>query len=210
MTINGRNVIVKYNNYVIACAKSCELNIDVASIEASSPSMGKYRNFIPGKCGWKVDLSTLVSLPAESQSSNVSIGYSLIGKYVTLSFECIQASSQATFEFTGTAFCSTMKITANLENISQGAFSFQGSGELYNIHSEEVSISGLLNFGELPLISGLYLVKASASDTNYSLLIQHDIFAKIQCIMPCYQNVDYIYSSYTKYKWDGNKFNLIS
>jgi len=109
---------VKLDGVAIAGARSCELNVSGEAIETSSPTNGRWRTFIPGRKGWSVSTNHLVTAVAGNAAK--------VGTVVTLTFSKRDSSEV----LTGQAIVTGWRCTATLGNLSQGVFSFQGSGPL--------------------------------------------------------------------------------
>jgi len=121
MIIHGRDLIVKQGGVAIAGARSCELNVSGEAIETSSPTRGRWRTYIPGRKGWSVTANHLVTAVASNAAK--------VGTVVTLTFGKRDSSEV----MTGQAIVTGWRCTATLGNLSQGVFSFQGSGPLEGV-----------------------------------------------------------------------------
>lgn len=121
MVIHGRDLIVKLGGVAIAGARSCELNVSGEAIETSSPTQGRWRTYIPGRKGWSVTANHLVTAVASNAAK--------VGTVVTLTFG-LRDSSEV---MTGQAIVTGWRCTGTLGNLSQGVFSFQGSGPLEEV-----------------------------------------------------------------------------
>lgn len=121
MIIHGKDFNVSLMpRGTIACAKSCELDIDVDAKEVTSPDSGEWRDFITGRKGWKIGTNHLVS------NENFDLFKTLIGQKVAIQF----TSQKHGMNFYGYAICQKVVITANNGSLAQGSFSFLGCGEL--------------------------------------------------------------------------------
>ena len=121
MVIHGRDLIVKVDGVAIAGARSCELNISGEVIETSSPTQGRWHTYIPGRKGWSVTANHLVTAVTSNAAK--------VGTVVTLTFGKRDSSEV----MTGQAIVTGWRCTATLGNLSQGIFSFQGSGPLEGV-----------------------------------------------------------------------------
>jgi len=121
MIIHGRDLIVKLGGVAIAGARSCELNVSGEAIETSSPTQGRWRTYIPGRKGWSVTANHLVTAVASNAAK--------VGTVVTLTFSKRDSSEV----LTGQAIVTGWRCTGTLGNLSQGVFSFQGSGPLEEV-----------------------------------------------------------------------------
>lgn len=105
---------------VIAGSRSCEIQKERELIETASPMSGTARTYIPGRTGWSISLSTLVTSPATDLSKldgnePVTIKVKVRGGSVIL---------------TGQAFFKRCVISAALGNLVKGSFELQGTGPL--------------------------------------------------------------------------------
>lgn len=105
---------------VIAGSRSCEIQKERELIETASLMSGTARTYIPGRTGWSISLSTLVTSPATDLSKldgnePVTIKVKVRGGSVIL---------------TGQAFFKRCVISAALGNLVKGSFELQGTGPL--------------------------------------------------------------------------------
>lgn len=132
MILQGKNLIVKANDDVIAAAKSCTLNIECEIIEVSSPTDGQWKHIIAGMKSWSVSTSHLLKM--ERIIDRPLHGYlDPIGQSFTLQLELNDITIGGlpiTETLTGTAICRSSQITATKFNLLQGSFKFQGNGAL--------------------------------------------------------------------------------
>ena len=123
----GKQLIVFADGVAVAASKSCTIEIDTDYIETSSPDQGTWRNFIAGRKKWSVMTNHLVNAPSTKTGTSLKDMVQKVGKTYTLKFE-IDGFENDTFS--GTAICTSCKITATLGNLMQGSFSWTGSGPL--------------------------------------------------------------------------------
>lgn len=105
---------------VIAGSRSCEIQKERELIETANPTNGTARTYIPGRTGWSISLSTLVTSPDTDLSkvdSNapVTVKVKVRGGSVIL---------------TGQAFFKRCVVSAALGNLVKGSFELQGTGPL--------------------------------------------------------------------------------
>lgn len=117
----GNNLIIYLDGTAIAGATSCTIDYDAETIEVSSPSTGTAKNYIVSRTGWKVTVSCLVDV-VDTFMLNVGQSY-------TLTFG---ARSDTGDRMTGTAICTSAKVSGQKFNITSGSFEFQGTGALTN------------------------------------------------------------------------------
>ena len=132
MILQGKNLIVKANDEVIAAAKSCTLNIDCEIIKVSSPTDGQWEHIIAGMKSWSVSTTHLLKM--ERMIDRPLHGYlDPIGQSFTLQLELNDITIEGfhvTETLTGSAICKSSQITATKGNLAQGSFKFQGNGPL--------------------------------------------------------------------------------
>ena len=105
---------------IIAGSRSCEIQKERELIETASPTSGTARTYIPGRTGWSISISTLITSPATDLSklddnAPVTIKVKVRGGSIIL---------------TGQAFFKRCVISAALGNLVKGSFELQGTGPL--------------------------------------------------------------------------------
>lgn len=123
MKHQGKDLLILLNDVAIANSKSCDINMDCEVIETSSPDDGDTKHFIPGRKSWKVTTSYLVEADGTPIKSHLSVP----GKVFTIKVKSRELSDDV---LTGKAICTNCKITGTKGNLTQGSFTFQGSGAL--------------------------------------------------------------------------------
>ena len=121
--IQGRNLLVVVDGTAVAGCKSCDVDAETDMLEKSSPSTGVWREYEPGRKGWSVSTSMLVSSVHDTIVQN--------GQKVWLT--CVvrtDAGLMTEDRLSGWAFIRQAKVTGSCQNLSKGSFVFQGSGEL--------------------------------------------------------------------------------
>lgn len=122
MAINGNNILIYKNGTAIAGVKSDEVQTSVDTIEISSPSTGVWKQYIPGRKEWGVNVGYLVLADSGvTELLNVGSTYTLIFK---------GRNATGTNGIKGTAMLKVCKITATRGNLVQGSFQFIGTGAL--------------------------------------------------------------------------------
>lgn len=114
--IHGRDVIISLNGTAIAAARSCDISVEDDIMEVTSPTSGRAKTYRPGRYGWTVDVSCLVLSP------NMVISNGQV-----MNFAC---KVGGTTYLTGTIIRKGSKITAAVNNLAQGSYSFVGTGAL--------------------------------------------------------------------------------
>lgn len=113
--IHGGSLKVTVAGVTVALAKSCNIQYDCEMIEVATQAYGTFREYIAGRKGWSVEVSGLVS----SVTHLLSVGTS-----GTLTV------TDGTDSVTGTAICSSWKMTGTIGNLAQQSCLFQGTGPL--------------------------------------------------------------------------------
>lgn len=126
MALNGNNIIVQtYNGsswVAIAATKSDELQAEADMIEKASATQQSWKEYIPGRKGWSLNVSWLVTKVADIQK------VLQVGTLVRLQIGARSYSSST--GVTGYAYVKTCKVTMTRGNIATGSFSFIGDGAL--------------------------------------------------------------------------------
>ena len=120
MATNGNNVLIYVDGSLGAGTRSDEIQTDGGLIEISSTDTGAWAAFIAGRKSWAISQSWL--LPAARDLGRLQ----QVGTTVTIRI----LGRGAAKGLTGTAIVKTCKITNTRGNISNGSFSFQGTGAL--------------------------------------------------------------------------------
>lgn len=121
MMIFGRDIKIFMDGVAIAAAKSCEISINVDTHNVSTPADTEWLRLKTERYEWTVQVSTLVT--------EVRTRFNL-GQMVTLTMAVCDANGMTTDRMTGTSFIKKSEITAQLGNLVQGGFTFQGIGPL--------------------------------------------------------------------------------
>jgi len=121
--IHGGKIIVAIGNTAIAASKSCDIETACEAIPVSSPltpsSTGKWRRLIAGQKSWMVSVSNLV----------IGVDDLLLEVGTEVTLKIYDADNQSDY-VTGSALCTAAHITATWGNLAQGAWTFEGNGEL--------------------------------------------------------------------------------
>lgn len=121
MMIFGRDIKIFMDGVAIAAAKSCEISINVDTHNMATPADTEWLRLKAERYEWTVQVSTLVT--------EVRTRFNL-GQMVTLTMAVCDANGMTTDRMTGTAFIKKSEITAQLGNLVQGGFTYQGIGPL--------------------------------------------------------------------------------
>ena len=104
----------------IAAAKSCTITRSAEVLETSSPSSGTARTYVPGRTGWEITVSTLVT---------AITGYIMKpGNTYKLSWK--QRNETFYVAYCGDAICTEAQIVGSVGNLAQGSLRFIGTGEI--------------------------------------------------------------------------------
>lgn len=126
MAQNGNNIIVQTQNgsswVAVAATKSDELQAEADMIEKASATQQSWKEYIPGRKGWSLNVNWLVSQVADIQK------VLQVGTRVQLRIG--SRSNPAWSNVTGYAYVKTCKVTMTRGNIATGSFSFIGDGAL--------------------------------------------------------------------------------
>lgn len=103
----------------IAGAKSCKLSVKGETIEISSASNSRWKEFISGREEWEVSTSHLI-MSADS-----------IGSHKDLVGATMQVRFGTALEYlSGNVICTQFEVDAASGSLSKGSFRFQGTGPL--------------------------------------------------------------------------------
>ena len=120
MAILGQNIYIKSEGTIIAGTRSNELQADAELIEKSSPTSGRWREYLAGRNGMTITTNFLLLY-----SSSV-LQLLQVGQTFTLQ---VQARGSQKALMTMQAILKTCKITATIGSLCQGSFQFQVTGE---------------------------------------------------------------------------------
>ena len=123
MAINGNNIIITLNGTAIAGTKTNEIQSDSETIEITSATDQTWKAFIAGRKSWSFTAGFLLLDNADVRKL-LTVGT----KYTVI----IKARNSVTHDqLTGSAILKTCKFTASRGKLSEGSFSFQGTGPLH-------------------------------------------------------------------------------
>ena len=123
MAKNGNDILVYMNGLPVAGARSAEVRVDGELVEVAAATQGDWREFMAGRKEWDVQVSHLVLANADIQKLIT------VNQKVTL---LIKGRNDAnTAGLTGQAFIQNAKQTYTKGALVQGAFTFKGTGPLY-------------------------------------------------------------------------------
>lgn len=120
--MNGNNIIVLSGGQAIAGTKSNEIQADCGLIEISSPTSGKWREFITGRKEWTLNVNFL--LLADTDVQNLL----QVGNAFTLLVKGRNADDS--YGVTGDAILKTVKHSYTRGNLCVGTYQFRGNGAL--------------------------------------------------------------------------------
>lgn len=125
MILHGRNINIKLNGTIIACAKSCKLNVTCDLTEIASPTSGTWKQWLAGRKEWDMDLTKFVSV--------IRYGYNLVGQTVTVEIGQVLSSDRTELtsdKLTGTAIVTAYALSGEVKGLSTAQFQLKGSGSL--------------------------------------------------------------------------------
>lgn len=121
--MKGNDLIVAAG-IIIYASKSCEITTEAETIETASPDSATYRTYITGRKGWTVSTSYLVG-ENKWRSDLLRIGTNLTLRFRNRDEDTIME---------GDAILTKCSITATRGNLTQGSFSFLGTGPLRQVY----------------------------------------------------------------------------
>lgn len=123
--MNGNDFFVTIGTSTtpIAGTTSDDVKTGCDLMEVSSPTDGQWKQYIPGRKEWNLDVAWLVSAGDDLQQ------LLNIGTTYTINFYS-RSGGTNTKRLTGTAICKNCHITGKRGNLVQGSFSFVGNGAL--------------------------------------------------------------------------------
>ena len=119
--IYGRDIKIYMDGVAIAAAKSCEISVNVGTHDVMTPADTEWQRLKAERYEWTVQVSTLVT---EFRTRFA------LGQMVTLTMAVCDANGMTADRMTGTAYLKKSEVTAQLGNLVQGGFTFQGVGSL--------------------------------------------------------------------------------
>lgn len=125
-TYLGNDLIIKDGDTAIAAAKSCTIDVKADTVEYSSPTQGRWRNYRAGQRSWTLTTNHLVRA-ATTAASPLREALARVGNAYTLTFT---VRGQTADTFTGRAICTAWRITATRGSLVQGSFTWRGDGAL--------------------------------------------------------------------------------
>lgn len=121
----GRNIIIFRDGVAIAGTRSNEVESKADVVQKSSPNTAEYKEYVVGDIGWSMQTSFLVTHIMTDITEVLNVGQTY-----TLVFGPHPQYSATKYGLKGEAILTQCKITASVENLIQGVFVFQGTGEL--------------------------------------------------------------------------------
>ena len=153
--VNGSNIVLYYYDPVteegipFGAATNCSFEVSVDSLEVSSQSCGYFRVFKPDMATWKVDCDGFIALRDYSYLflANLQLSRSQILIKFQIDNDNNDGSDALGFTvFSGSAFLSSLNISAGVEDASSYSVSLQGSGP-YTISGTQVEPGGVVVLG---------------------------------------------------------------
>ena len=128
--IHGRDLIVSLNGVAVGGSRSCEITVQTYEIETSSASQGGWKTYIAGMKGWTLTCSHFITLYDDDKGlwdSDLIGAPRIVGHEVGIKF---WVRGDTRNFLTGRAIVKSWKGTGTIPNLSQGGFSFLGTGPL--------------------------------------------------------------------------------
>ena len=130
MILHGRNILVYQDGVAIAAAKACEIHVACQKLEVASPDTGEWEDYLPGRKGWQVRMSRLVT----SETNGVTGHLMNVGQRVRLTFGSVDELKHLGFDrLTGYALCDDATVSAQTGSLAEGSFNFTGCGGLERV-----------------------------------------------------------------------------
>ena len=127
--INGTLILVKGDGTAFALTKSCTLNINRATPDASTKSSNGWAEHIDGQKDWSIDLDGLADFQTSSSVDDL-VDY-IINQTSFINIEFVPiASGVKHVSYTGEASLTNVQIVAQMEEVATLSGSFKGTGEL--------------------------------------------------------------------------------
>lgn len=127
MALNGNNIYIAVGEgtaaTIIAGTRSNEIQTNGELIEISSPTSGKWKEYLDGRSEWSFNTNYLVlanNNVKDVLKVNTKVGIYIMGYEGTANVVILQ----------GEAWIKTCKQTFTRGNLAQGSFAFVGHGEL--------------------------------------------------------------------------------
>ena len=119
--IYGRDIKIFMGGVAITAAKSCEISVNVDTHDVLTPADTEWQRLKAERYEWTVQVSTLVT--------EFRTRFNL-GQMVTLTMAVCDSNGMTADRMSGTAYLKKSEVTAQLGNLVQGGFTFQGIGSL--------------------------------------------------------------------------------
>ena len=103
----------------VAGAKSCKLSVKGETIEISSTSSSRWKEFITGREEWEVSTSHLIISAYDIESYKSFVGTTMQIRFGT-----------ASNYMSGSAICTQYDVESSVGSLARGSFRFQGTGAL--------------------------------------------------------------------------------
>lgn len=115
MIYGGELRVLEDSSAVVALSKSCTIKYQCKVIEVSPPNGGTAEEYVPGRTGWTVEVSGLMSA-----ISNLML------LRQTYALEIYDGSNSVY----GSAICTSVQQVGTIGNLAQQSCVFQGTGPL--------------------------------------------------------------------------------
>ena len=168
MILFGRDIKIYQDGVAIAAAKSCEISMSVDTHEVATLSDVDWRRYKAERSEWTVSVSTLVT--------EFYTRFNL-GQKVTLTMAVCDTNGMTDDWLIGTAWLQKSEISAQLGNLVQGSFAFQGIGVLqpYNL-PYDAEIEYLESTGTQYIDTGILFDSACTIKCSVVMTVQNTEF----------------------------------
>lgn len=123
---NGTDILVYVDGVAVAHATSHTLNVNAEMIDATTKSSAGWKDILPGLRDWSIDAEGLVAYDATEGVEELYAD--ITGRtQVTVKFTT-EVTGDA--RWTGSAYVSSMSLSAPMEDVVSYSISFAGDGAL--------------------------------------------------------------------------------
>jgi predicted secreted protein len=124
--INGTNFLVFLNGVAIAGSRSCTLNLTTDTPSCASKDSGGWEEVLNGLRSWTIDVDGLIQFDNYWATDDIA-DLQINRDKITIKF-ATETSGDSYWQ--GEAVLQTSGLTADMEQPSTAAFTFQGTGAL--------------------------------------------------------------------------------
>jgi predicted secreted protein len=155
--VKGTLLGLKINGAFVSCETSCDFNIDVEMINASSVTVGRWAEFVAGIRKWGINVAGNLLLESVGADAKTILQAIDSGLPVFLQFST-RASVGTQFVLSGAALPQNLGIGAAMQGKANWTASFQGTGPLAT------------SFEDFSL-----LIDAMPAEADYPIIVNEDV-----------------------------------